>query len=52
MLAGSLVLTVHIGHTHHHEVRAVHWHVSFGHHDASITCFELDAVVGDAQSGL
>lgn len=50
MLAGSLVMTIRIGHTYHHKMHIVRWHVSFGHNDTSVTCFELDTMVGDAES--
>ena len=48
LLAGSLVVIVHIGHAHHDEARAVDWRVTFGHHNASVTHFKLDAMVGNA----
>jgi hypothetical protein len=49
MSAGSLVVTIHIRDAHHHKVSAVGWHVSFSHHDASVPCFRLDAVVCDSE---
>src|ERR1700677_2591363 len=50
MLASPFVVAVRIGYTNHHQVRVVCRRGSFGQHEASITCFELDAVVGDAQA--
>jgi hypothetical protein len=45
MLTGSLMVSIRIGDPHHHKVCAVGWHVSFRQHDASIPCFQLNAVV-------
>jgi len=47
VFGGSFAMAIHVGHTHHHQVRGVRMYFPFGNHDTSVTEFELDAVVAD-----